>query len=89
MVDFTSSLTFINTHHANINLGLDIFMIILLIVLIAGGNVVGIGAGFTVAGLVTIQVAQIALNAALKYQDKLVSRFGSQASVSSLDPSEF
>jgi len=72
MVDFTPYLTLLNTHHSQINMGLDIFMIILLIVLIVGGSVVGVGAGFTVAGLVIVQVIQIAICAAIKYQDKLV-----------------
>jgi len=78
MVDFTPYLTFMNTHHDQINMGLDIFMIILLIVLIAGGSVVGVGAGFTVAGLVIVQVVQIAICATIKYQDKLVGTFEQQ-----------
>lgn len=72
MVDFAPYLTFMNTHHAHINMALDVFMIILLIVLIFGGSVVGIGGGFTVAGLIIVQVVQITLNLALKYQDKLM-----------------
>jgi hypothetical protein len=60
-------------------MGLDIFMIILLIVLIVGGSVVGLGPGFTVAGLVIVQVVQIALNAAIKYQDKLVGSTSSSS----------
>ena len=62
-------------------------MIILLIVLIFGGSVTGVGGGFTVAGLVIVQIAQLALNLALQNQDKIMSRFASEPT--SLDASEF
>lgn len=87
MVDFTSYLTFMNTHHAQINLGLDIFMIILLIVLIFGGGITGIGGGFTVAGLIIVQLVQLTLNLALQNQDKIMSRFAPASTT--LDSSEF
>jgi L-cystine uptake protein TcyP (sodium:dicarboxylate symporter family) len=79
MVDFTPYLTFMNTHHANINMALDIFMVILLIVLIFGGSVVGVGGGFTVAGLVILQLVKITLNLTLKYQDKLMGESESES----------
>lgn len=87
MVDFTSYLTFMNTNHAQINLGLDIFMIILLIILIFGGSITGVGGGFTVAGLVIVQIVQLTLNLALQNQDKLMSRFN--PAPTTLDASEF
>ena len=89
MVDFASYLTFMNTHHAHINMALDIFMIILLIVLIFGGSVVGVGAGFTFAGLIIVQLVQITLNLALKYQDKLTGESETETESPMLVQTEF
>lgn len=85
MFDFTSYLTFINANHANINIGINIFTTILLIVLIIiGSSTIG---NIALSILMITQLVHLTIMVALKYQYSMGS---DQADpVVSLDASEF